>query len=92
MPKNKQSFLKITLINLLILGIMALLLTVTGEITIRSFIPSPDHSGMVRLTSTPITYEMIPNLDIVREGVRIKTNSDGFRDSKLQVNQNRDSL
>ena len=81
MPKNKQSFLKIILINLLILGIMALLLTVTGEIAIRSYIPGVDHSGMVRLTNTPITYEMIPNLNIVREGVQIKTNSDGYRDN-----------
>ncbi len=80
MPKSKQSILKIVLVNLVILGTTVLLLIVFGEIAIRSFIPSADHSGMVRLTSTPITYEMIPNLDIVREGVQINTNSDGFRD------------
>ena len=81
MPQTKQSNLKIILINIVILGILSLLLVVFGEIALRSFIPSANHSGMVRLTNTPIAYEMMPNLNIVREGVQIRTNSDGFRDN-----------
>ena len=81
MPKTRQSILKVILVNLFILALMALALAFFGEIALRSFIPSADHSGMVRLTSTPITYEMIPNLDIVREGGQIRTNSEGFRDN-----------
>ncbi|MGC8659164.1 MAG: SGNH/GDSL hydrolase family protein [Desulfomonilaceae bacterium] len=83
MSKNKPSLLKIVIINLSLLAIMVMALAFLGEIALRAFIPSADHSGMVRLTSTAITYEMIPNLNIVREGVRIKTNSDGFRDSEF---------
>ena len=81
MSSNKQSILKVLFVNTLIMVIMALVLVVLGESALRSFIPNADHSGMVRLTNTPITYEMIPNLNIVREGVTISTNSDGFRDN-----------
>ena len=83
MPQSKQSKLKIFLINLFVLVALLLLFSVLGEIALRSFIPKVDHTGMNRLTSSPLTYEMIPNLNIVREGVQISTNSDGFRDTEF---------
>ena len=57
------------------------MLIAIGELGLRFFIPSIDHSGLVKSTSTPITYEMKPNIRIVREGAEISTNSDGFRDT-----------
>ncbi len=81
MENRKQSIFRILFINLAILGILFVAFVVIGELVLRHFIPSWGHWGLVELTSTPITYEMKPNLQIVREGVEIKTNSDGFRDS-----------
>ncbi|MFA6223177.1 MAG: SGNH/GDSL hydrolase family protein [Desulfomonilaceae bacterium] len=83
MKNRKQSILNIFLTNLFVLGILVVVLAVIGELTLRHYIPSWDHSGLVELTSTPIVYEMKPNLQIVREGVEIKTNSDGFRDTNF---------
>jgi len=81
MKTRKQSLSKILFINLAILGILFVAFVVIGELVLRHFIPSWGHWGLVELTSTPITYEMKPNLQIVREGVEIRTNSDGFRDT-----------
>jgi lysophospholipase L1-like esterase len=81
METPKQSIVRILLINFAILGILFVAFVVISELTLRHYIPSWDHTGLVKLTSTPITYEMKPNLQIVREGVEIRTNSDGFRDT-----------
>ena len=81
MENRKQSVFGILLINLSVFGLLFIFSIVIGEWALRRIIPSWDHSGLVRVTSTSITYEMKPNLEIVREGVEIKTNSDGFRDS-----------
>jgi lysophospholipase L1-like esterase len=81
MTNRKQSIFRILLVNLAVLGILFVVFVVIGELALRHFIPSWGHWGLVELTSTPIVYEMKPNLQINREGVEIRTNSDGFRDS-----------
>ncbi len=81
METHKQSISRILLINLAVLGILFVVFVVIGELALRHFIPSWGHWGLVELTSTPIVYQMKPNLQIVREGVEIRTNSDGFRDT-----------
>ncbi|MGA8831826.1 MAG: SGNH/GDSL hydrolase family protein [Desulfomonilaceae bacterium] len=86
MQQTKQSILRIVSVNLAVFLALALALIFVAEMGLRHFIPGADHSGMMRLTSTPIAYEMIPNLYIVREGVKIRTNSDGFRDSEFKDN------
>ena len=72
MQQTKQSILRIVSVNLAVFLALALALIFVAEMGLRHFIPGADHSGMMRLTSTPIAYEMIPNLYIVREGVKIE--------------------
>ena len=44
MKNSKQSIFNIFLINLVVLGILVVVLAVIGELTLRHYIPSWDHS------------------------------------------------
>ena len=81
MANSKDSKVKIGLINLLVFGFLLIFLAGIGELVLRLFIPKIDYRGISKLTSSPIAYEMIPNIRVVREGIAISTNSDGFRDA-----------
>ena len=81
MSNSKHSGTRTVLINLLVLGVLLALIIIIGELLLRLFIPKIDYRGISRLTSSPIAYEMIPNINVEREGVKISTNSDGFRDT-----------
>jgi lysophospholipase L1-like esterase len=81
MSNSKHSGTRTVLINLLVFGVLLALIIVIGELLLRLFIPKIDYRGISRLASSPIAYEMIPNINVEREGVKISTNSDGFRDT-----------
>lgn len=79
--KRSESLTKILFVNFMIGVILIFALIVIGELVLRLFIPTIDYRGISKLSSSPIAYEMIPDTRVVREGVTISTNSDGFRDT-----------
>jgi len=77
---GKSQVLRILLVNLGIAVVLLLISGALGEWYLRSRAPLANYQGLVRTTSDGLHYEMIPGLDVVKQGVRITTNSDGFRD------------
>ncbi|MGC9029698.1 MAG: SGNH/GDSL hydrolase family protein [Desulfomonilaceae bacterium] len=75
--------LKIIAINVCITLALVAILGLAGEWYLRTYAPLSDHRGLFRLTHDPACYAMIPNSDLVKQGVRITTNSDGYRDREF---------
>lgn len=75
--------LKVVAINLCITVVLVGVLGLVGEWYLRTYAPLSDHRGLFRLTQDPAFYGMIPNSDVVKQGVRITTNSDGYRDREF---------
>uniref|UniRef100_A0A7C4AT85 SGNH hydrolase-type esterase domain-containing protein n=1 Tax=Desulfomonile tiedjei TaxID=2358 RepID=A0A7C4AT85_9BACT len=75
--------LKIVAINVCVTVVLVAILGLAGEWYLRTYAPLSDHRGLFRLTHDPAWYAMIPNSDVVKQGVRITTNSDGYRDREF---------
>lgn len=82
MAKLKR-ILAIFLINFAVTVSLILVIGMVAEWYLKSSIPSADYRGLYELTSDPRIYAMKPGFDQVRHGVRIKTNSHGFRDGEF---------
>lgn len=63
--------------------VLLVALALVGEWYLRTYAPLSDHRGLFRLTHDPACYGMIPRSDLVKQGVRITTNSDGYRDREF---------
>ncbi len=78
-----KRILKVIAINLSVTFVLLAALALLGEWYLRTYAPLSDHRGLFRLTHNPAFYGMIPHSDMVKQGVRITTNSDGYRDREF---------
>ena len=81
---SNTRWFRVLLINMLIAASLILTFGIAGEYYFRFYVPSPDYRGLCEKTSDSRLYAMKPNMDIVRQGVRIMTNIDGFRDKEFK--------
>ena len=72
------------LINVAITVCLILALGIAGEIYLRRYVPQKDYRGLYERKSDPRQYAMKPQADMVGQGVRVTTNSDGFRDTEFK--------
>jgi lysophospholipase L1-like esterase len=79
----KLSCFRTVAINVMVFVVFIAALVAIFEVVFRFLIPRPEHHGLARAVDSPLVYEMKPNLRVVREGVDVHTNSDGFRDNEF---------
>jgi lysophospholipase L1-like esterase len=75
---------RVILINLAVTACLILTLGIAGELYLRWYVPSADYRGLYEKKSDPTLYGMKPHADMLRQGVGIRTNSDGFRDREFK--------
>ncbi len=81
---QKNSSIKVVLINLSLVIVMLVVSFIVLEWVLRLYIPDTDHKGMNELAPAPLYYRIIPNYQGVLEGVKVSINSDGYRDAEFE--------
>ncbi len=84
MTKSYSAMLRVILVNLALVALLLVISFVAIETVLRMYIPDTDHTGMNELAPAPLYYRIKPDFDAVLEGVKVTTNSDGYRDDAFE--------
>lgn len=74
---------RVIVVNIVLVTILLALTLLGFELVLRAVIPSMDFRGLSQRTDDPIAMKMKPNADMRLGGVRVVTNSDGYRDREF---------
>lgn len=83
MPMTCSQLSRVILVNLALTAVLVLTLGIAVELYFRGRFSPADYRGLNVRTLDARQYTMKANADMVRQGVRIITNSDGFRDKEF---------